>query len=64
MLNYGLESVQLNLRIYTPSTENIEKETNPTKQMISSFVWDPQGEKKFILNTVDEGRVTLLSFDF
>ena len=40
MLHYGLESDQLSLRIYTPSTENIEIETNPTKQMINSFIWD------------------------
>ena len=64
MLHYGLESDQLSLIIYTPSTEAIEAENNPTKQMINSFIWDPQGEKRFILNTVDEGRVTLLSFNF
>ena len=64
MLHYGLESDQLSLRIYTPSTGNIEMETNPTTQMINSFIWDPQGEKQFILNTVDEGRVTLVSFNF
>ena len=64
MLNYGLESDQLSMRIYTPSTEIIERDTTKTTQMINSFIWDPQGDKKFILNTVDEGRVTLLSFNF
>ena len=64
MANYGLESDQLSLRIYTPSTENIESEYNPTKWMINSFIWHNQGEKTFILNTVSEGRVILFTFDF
>ena len=64
MANYGLESDQLSLRIYTPSTENIESEFNPTKWMINSFIWHNQGEKTFILNTVSEGRVILFTFDF
>ena len=64
MANYGLESDQLSLRIYTPSSGTTESEYNKIKPMLNSFIWDPQGEKQFILNTVNEGRVTLLSFDF
>ena len=63
MAHYGLESDQLSLRIYNPSTGNIESEYNKTPQMINSFVWDPQGSNQFILNTVNEGNVTLFSFD-
>ena len=32
--------------------------------MISSYIWSPEEGTKFILNTVNEGRVTLFSFDF
>ena len=32
--------------------------------MISSYIWDPIHDNTFILNTVNEGRVTLFSFDF
>ena len=64
MAHYGLESDQLSLRIYTPSTEAIESENNPTKWMINSFTWHNQGDKTFILNTVSEGRVILFTFDF
>ena len=63
MENYGLESDQLSLRIYTPSTGAKESENNKTPQMINSFIWDPQGQKQFILNTVNEGRITLFSFN-
>ena len=34
MLHYGLESDQLSLRVYTPSTGEIKNETNPTTWMI------------------------------
>ena len=64
MANYGLESDQLSLRIYTPSSGTTESEYNKIKPTLNSFIWDPQGEKQFILNTVNEGRVTLFSFDF
>ena len=66
MLHYGLESDQLSLRVYTPSTGEIKNETNPTTWMISSYIWDPINKdgRHFIINTVNEGRVTLFSFDF
>ena len=64
MLHYGLESDQLSLRVYTPGTADLKKETNPTTFMISSYIWDPKDGTKFILNTVDEGRIILYSFDF
>ena len=64
MNNYGLESDQLRLRIYNPSTGDYLSENNDVKEMMNSFIWDPQGDNKFILNTVNEGRVTLFSFDF
>ena len=64
MAHYGLESDQLSMRVYTPSTGTVEEESNEIMPMLSGFIWDPKGEKQFILNTVDEGRVTLLSFDF
>ena len=66
MLHYGLESDQLSLRVYTPSSEEVEIETNPTKWMIGSYIWDPINTEgyNFILNTVNEGNVTLFSFDF
>ena len=64
MLNYGLESDQMSLRVYTPSTKELLNETNATPWMISSYIWDPLKENYFILNTVNEGRVTLFSFDF
>ena len=64
MLHYGLESDQLSLRIYSPSDGQVLNETNKTPFMISSYIWDPNHENTFILNTVNEGRVTLFSFDF
>lgn len=64
MNNYGLESDQLRVRIYNPSTGEYLSENNDVKEMTNSFMWDPQGVNKFILNTVNEGRVTLFSFDF
>ncbi len=64
MEHYGLESDQLSLRVYTPSTGNIDEEKNKSLFMISSYVWSPEEGTKFILNTVNEGRVTLFSFDF
>ena len=64
MIHYGLESDQLSLRIYNTATEQVLNETNKTPFMISSYVWDPNHENSFILNTVNEGRVTLFSFDF
>ena len=63
MLHYGLESDQLSLRVYNP-TSGVKNETNPTPFMISSYIWSPEDGTKFILNTVNEGRVTLFSFDF
>ena len=63
MEHYGLESDQLSLRLYNPSDGSKESENNKTPQMINSFIWDPQGQKQFILNTVNEGRVTLFSFN-
>ena len=64
MLHYGLESDQLSLRIYTISTKETLNETNVTPWMISSYIWNPFKDDNFILNTVNEGRVTLFSFDF
>ena len=64
MAHYGLESDQLSMRVYTPSSELLEKEYNKIMPMLNLFVWDLQGEKQFILNTVSEGRVLLISFDF
>ena len=65
MAHYGLESDLLSLRIYNPSTKEVENsENNDTPQMTNSFMWDPNGDKKFILNTVLEGRVALFTFDF
>ena len=64
MLHYGLESDLLSLRIYTPGTGERDSENNDTPHMINSFIWDPQGNKKFILNTVLEGRVVLFTYDF
>ena len=63
MLHYGLESDQLSLRVYNP-TSGVKSETNKTPFMISSYIWAPETGLKFILNTVNEGRVTLFSFDF
>ena len=63
MAHYGLESDLLSLRVYTPATGTIEEERNDTPHMNNAFMWDPQGDKKFILNTVLEGRVVLFSFD-
>ena len=63
MEHYGLESDLLSLRVYTPATGTIEEERNDTPHMNNAFMWDPQGDKKFILNTVLEGRVVLFSFD-
>ena len=64
MQHYGLESDQLSLRVYTVSSGELLKETNETPFMISSYIWDPINEDHFILNTVDEGRFKLYSFDF
>ena len=64
MQTYGLESDQLSLRIYTVSTGNVEEEKNKTPWMISSFIWDPINANQFILNCVNEGRVTLHSLDW
>ena len=64
MAHYGLESDLLSLRIYSPTTGNKKEERNDTPHMNNAFMWDPQGETKFILNTVFEGRVVLYSFDF
>ena len=50
MDHYGLESDQLRLRIYNPSSDEVEdKEYSETWQMTNSFIWEPYGEKKFIL---------------
>ena len=64
MAHYGLESDQLSMRIYTPSTEVIEREDNKIIPMLNNFIWDPQGNKTFIQNAEYAGRVVLLSFDF
>ena len=64
MLNYGLESDRLSLRIYNPSTSQYESENNEITITINSYIWDTSAEKKFILNVVDEGRIKLYSFDF
>ena len=66
MAHYGLESDLLSLRIYNPSTEEVEdtQHNEELSQMTNAFMWDPSGEKKFILNTVLEGRVVLFSFNF
>ena len=32
--------------------------------MLNSFIWASKSEKQFILNTVNEGRITLFSFYF
>ena len=64
MANYGLETDQLSMRIYTPSTGTIESEYNKIMPYLNSFIWDLKGEKQFILNTLHEGRFILLSFDF
>ena len=66
MAHYGLESDLLSLRIYNPSTEEVEdtRHNEELSKMTNAFMWDPSGEKKFILNTVLEGIIVLFSFDF
>ena len=39
MNNYGLESDQLRVRIYNPTTGDYLSENNDVKEMISSFIW-------------------------
>jgi hypothetical protein len=41
MLHYGLESDQLSLRVYNP-TSGVKNETNRTPFMISSYIWAPE----------------------
>ena len=40
MAHYGLESDQLSMRVYTPSSELLEKEYNKIMSMLNLFVWD------------------------